>query len=1514
MPPKKSKSPAKAKKAPSVDPVVTNTDKDDANLANRYQKVSHVDHILLRPEMYVGSIENHISNMWVFAEGAERVHLPNLLPPGVFEQKLVELKKNTVKLTKSSASKKDDVEGEGEGAIDAEVSLDDNDLDTVEDEIEEVNGVDARLLASENAIQAFPPGSQRVEKVFINPGLIKIVDEIVVNAADNRLVPSKTKQTYIKVTFDEASGEITVQNDGAAIPIALHPEHQVYVPEMIFGSLLTSSHYGNDPNSIAAGRHGFGAKLTNILSSTFSVECVKDGKRFIGKWSDNMKSKDSVHVDNSFAGYDGDYTKVSFVPEYDRFVRADRAKVDDDASSSYLPENFNIVAELGKILKRRLLDLSASIGSSLEIYYNDELLTPTDFTEYVRMHMPEGDIARQPFVQSTRHHTGTALACDYACVFIPPPKAGEGHLHHHVSLVNGIVTHQGGTHLRFLTNAFDEALTAAASLLEKEERLILNIPLLKQSTTLFVNVLVHQSKFDSQSKDRLVSKHTFAPVKISDLTRHILLLPFIRSFCMTSDKMTAALEGALASMSRQKNLMRMIPKLVEPADMTIPMHRTLILTEGDSAKALALNSLSAEQRQSFGVLPLRGKMLNVRTAHPRKIAANKEIIHVLATLGLSTKEKYKDGAKLRYQRILIMTDQDYDGFHIRGLIVSLINYYWPELMRAIPDYVSIFSTPLIKVRNQGKLTSFYCIADYQKWLKDQDPATIKNMKVKYYKGLGTSTTDEGREYFKEMDNNIRSIEATDPVADAELMDKTFGAGDQNILWRKNWVLQSKMVADMESGRGTLTIPSFVNQQLVQYAMADNLRSFPDIRDGLRSSHRKIIWAMLNRKSSETLRVSQCAGYVSETTNYHHGEASLISAIVGLAQSFVGSNNVPLLLGEGQFGSRINGGRDSAAPRYIFTAIAPIARKLFPAADDEVLPYEDQEGYVAEPEAYAPILPIQFINGSTGIGVGFAGRHLAHDVHSVIAAVRDLIDGKSAEAAAKKLKVGVTGFRGKIQADSTNKRRYHVSGVVELYPAGDAISKTSFVGNDYKTHDMSLKQKLILRITELPFGMAIEDYRKGIADKLDNMLATLADNSGANHVDIVLTVDTRAFLSKMPVLTMENILNYLNLANTTSQYMVCIEDGTIKNFVSDAASQLDRFYQNRLDIYAKRLALTQKRLTEECAKLEGHIKFTELVKSEGAKLLSLSEDDLGNILKKANIPLIDGSYKTYTSRSFASLMKDNADTLRAKAEATKEALRLSKENDTPASLWKADLNAFEQSFTAYEKSVTKAIADEYKASYTKRLGKALTMDTIIADAVHLGYNAEKGGWNALRTKIRERRVLNAKIKKHRMKKAAKETKFVKEYNAQMAKVEESLKEADAKFEKAEANSNALKAKKNTTAADFQKLVDIGRVLRSTRLAREKLAKRKAELEDRFRRYFPRRGDAAGTSSSGDASTAITGTGDAATAQAMIAPRAVQLLVMPALADTLTLARLRMHSAAINFSSQGMFRLFGSVLLR
>ena len=172
---------------------------------------------------------------------------------------------------------------------------------------------------------------------------------------------------------------------------------------------------------------------------------------------------------------------------------------------------------------------------------------------------------------------------------------------------------------------------------------------------------------------------------------------------------------------------------------------------------------------------------------------------------------------------------------------------------------------------------------------------------------------------------------------------------------------------------SLSISDFVNKELILFSMADNIRSIPSMVDGFKPGQRKVLFGCFKRKLKREIKVAQLAGYVAEHSAYHHGEASLLMTIVGLAQAYVGSNNINVLDPNGQFGTRLAGGKDAAAARYIFTNVSKITRTIFHPADDALLNYMQDDGDSIEPSWYLPILPMVLVNGADGIGTGMSSR-------------------------------------------------------------------------------------------------------------------------------------------------------------------------------------------------------------------------------------------------------------------------------------------------------------------------------------------------------------------------------------------------------------------------------------------------------------------------------------------------------------------------------------------------------------
>lgn len=325
-----------------------------------------------------------------------------------------------------------------------------------------------------------------------------------------------------------------------------------------------------------------------------------------------------------------------------------------------------------------------------------------------------------------------------------------------------------------------------------------------------------------------------------------------------------------------------------------PTQCTLILTEGDSAKASAVAGLSVVGRQKYGVFPLRGKVMNVCDVGADKVAANAEITAIKKILGLQTGKAYASVADLRYGRVMLMTDADTDGSHIKGLVMNLFQLQWPSLLR-VEGFMCTLLTPIVKAflsssgaKSKGGAAApleFYNLGEYRRWSESHAAAEVagtgtgKKPTLKYYKGLGTSTAEEARDWFRKMKMTVyvweedggRSKEALGLAFDKKRADD-----------RKAWLAAYEpdraslsAAASLGKTHTDVTYTEFVNDELIEFSNYDVLRSIPSAIDGLKVSQRKALFGCRKRNLVKgELRVAQLAAYVAEHACFHHGEASM----------------------------------------------------------------------------------------------------------------------------------------------------------------------------------------------------------------------------------------------------------------------------------------------------------------------------------------------------------------------------------------------------------------------------------------------------------------------------------------------------------------------------------------------------------------------------------------------------------------------------------------------------------------
>jgi len=852
------------------------------------------------------------------------------------------------------------------------------------------------------------------------PGLFKIFDEILVNAADNYQNDKTMK--YIKVTIDRNKNTIKVKNGGKGIPIEIHKKYKMYVPQLIFGNLLTSSNYNDDIKKVTGGRNGYGAKLTNIYSKTFIVETADQNtkKKYYQKFYNNMLKYNEPEIEDYNKE---DYTCITFEPDLPRFGMTE---LDDD-----------IIA----LFEKRVFDMAGITPKSVSVYLNNKKINVKNFQDYIKMYLDaskEEDEMDPPMVYEQPHErweVGMSLS--------------ESQFQQ-VSFVNAISTTKGGKHVDYCTEKIIKVIMEKIA--KKDKNLNIKPQHIKQHLWIFVNCLIENPVFSSQTKETLTSKKEDfgSEFDFSDTFLKNVIKTDIVERCLRYAKTRQEEKNLRKLNSGTKKNARLlgIEKLDDAnwAGTKNSSKCTLILTEGDSAKSLAMAGIEVVGRDAFGCFPLRGKLLNVRECSTQKIIKNQEIQYIMKILGIKIGETYTDVKNLRYGSILIMTDQDVDGSHIKGLIINFIHTFWPSLIK-LNGFMRQFITPILKASKGKEVKSFYTIPEYENWVKSMKN-NVKGWKIKYYKGLGTSSNKEAQEYFANIQRHRIDFEYKDQKDD-ESIDMAFNK--KKTEERKNWLMNfDPNTPPLNLDVTKISYNKFINRELILFSMYDNQRSIPSVCDGLKPSERKILYGCFKKNLREEIKVAQLVGYISEHTAYKHGEQSLAGTIVAMAQNFVGSNNINLLMPNGQFGTRNKGGKDCASSRYIFTELNKVTRHLFNQNDSPLMDYIFEEGQKIEPKWYLPIIPMILVNGCEGIGTGWRSQLPCFNPHEIIRSLKSKLKGNNFIP----LEPWYKGYQGDIKENEQNKGHYIVTG---------------------KYHwDENNPKKVI--ITEIPIKKWTEDYK------------------------------------------------------------------------------------------------------------------------------------------------------------------------------------------------------------------------------------------------------------------------------------------------------------------------------------------------------------------------------------------------------------------------------------------------------
>src|SRR5210317_1579962 len=1021
-----------------------------------------------------------------------------------------------------------------------------------------------------------------------SPALLKIFDEILVNAIDrNSLHPKQVSS--ISVAIDKDVGSVTIENNGplGGIGVRIHEKEGLWNPELVFGHLLTSTNYDDSQKRIVGGRNGYGAKLANIYSTEFSI-AIKDHETkqsYTQSWSKNMTICNPPKIKKHSGATSS--VSITFTPEWKRFGMS---KMDDTIYS---------------IFQKRVWDANICTTQNCKVKFNGDVLPKQNFEAYAKMHEGVQDVA--------------SVSGDRWSVCIGPSENGL----EQISFVNGLCTMKGGTHVDHVAN-----LVANGIIDDMAKKIKLKPQQVKNAFTIFVKATLENPTFSSQVKSECTSKapdfgSKFEPPK-----------NFVKNVLKTgiADELTALskfkeMKELKKTDGARKSKITGIPKLddANKAGTVQSGKCTLIVTEGDSAKTLAVAGLSVVGRDHYGVFPLRGKCKNVRDSSVAQLTSNQEFNDLKKILGLQQGKEYKDVSELRYGRLMIMTDADNDGSHIKGLILNMIHYFWPSLLKM--NFVVSMVTPIIKATKGSDTKSFYTDSAFRTWYGSGK----SGWKIKYYKGLGTSTSAEAREYFKKIQDLTVKFDADTMTDDSIILAFDKKKADA----RKAWLLEStaKEANQLEIPYGDvkqLNITDFVHKDLVNFSLADLKRSIAHVADGLKPSQRKVMYSCFQKNLKDEMKVAQLAAYVAEKSAYHHGEVSLAETIVKLANDYTGSNNINLLEPCGQFGTRLMGGKDASQTRYIFTRLTPEARKLFDPKDDAILNYLDDDGRSIEPDFYMPTLPMVLVNGTEGIGTGFSCYVPPFNPEDIRENILNFLHNKSL----KRMKPWFRGFKGKVfeQDDDSWVTR----------GLWTCVGKT-------------------IKVTELPPGRWTQDYKEHLDSLVEKkIIGSFTNNSTTENVDFLI----QEYNGKDAVkdLKLEKVIR------TSNMHLFHPTRGIHKYNTPEEI--LSDFIKLRYEYYKKRKEYLIKVLEAKSKMCEYKSKFVTMVINGDIIVFRRKKQELENQLSSL-FPQINGSWdyllniKTvqYTEESVRELLKES--------EQAKRELELMR-STTPVNMWETDI--------------------------------------------------------------------------------------------------------------------------------------------------------------------------------------------------------------------------------------------------
>lgn len=1142
--------------------------------------------------------------------------------------------------------------------------------------------------------------------------------EILSNAGDAAIRSKERGFDPKQIEVEMNDRTITITNYGCPIPVEMHPEHNELVPVFIFSDFLSSSNYKKGQIRKTAGLNGVGAKAVFVFSTeaTVFIQDHINKKEFTQVHRNGLQESSTPKI-VPFKGNES-MVRITYTLDFPFF---DMEKYDQDVLELFA--RYTMDYSLSCHIPTRFNEIHFNVESTkmMASYYMDQsiiesCITYDCFSEIKKEHK-KGELPPQP-PPKKKGKSATEENNIEMCI-LDTPFEGRS-----IGFVNGLMVNLG-VHVDAVYKEIADVILPDINE-QYNGKSLLTIKDIKHHISIVLNCQLPDPEFNSQSKNILSSPTPKLNIPLA------ILLP-IKSWKIVErlKNLLEQKENVQLAKTDGKKTRHVNVRGLTDANFagTNKSHTTILyLTEGNSAANYASKARISNDLE--GVFGLRGKLLNVTNASIKEIAKNHEIENLKEIIGLKEKIDYSDDVnfkKLRYGKIRIMTDADYDGKHIAMLIYNFFNKFYPSLTAR--GFVEIRITPIVrgwkgtKDRKKAKqVFKFYTNAQLEEW-KSQTP-DWKDYHFKYYKGLATSTDDDIEDdskdivcpVFKNDDHAIESLRLA--------FDRLYS--EQRKEWLKTWNSSLEVTIQKE-----IDVTDYINKELIHFAMVAVARSIPSFCDGLKESQRKILLGVFNKWTSynstvDEVRVSQLGSYISENIVYHYGDASLAQTIIAMTQDFVGALNLRFFEKGGQFGSRKFGGKDSGSARYIFVKPERYLYEIFKPEDKDLLEYlQDEDGKLTEPKFFLPIIPMWAVNGSVGIGTGYSSFIPNYNPEHIAAWLISKMDGTKLPV----IKPWYRGFKGKLYMAYNDKTRsiYQDSKEEEspvvvvkkrqrggkkkavVEPISVASSSTDASSSSTKETEEETEESIDIEnpMIELDTGFSddSENLEKNAVSLISEGTYSAILHTGVTITELPLGKWTNTYLSWLKeMLSKKQITDIVDKCNDKTEAinifvsglsdpsikrlrlctsmglnnMVLLDEHSLPLKCKSIEDWLHKFYDFRLPYYHKRRELLLSKITDKIRKSE-----------EKKAYLTAVINGKVNIFNQPKVNIIKQCEKQHLSTDYISLpmtsltKEDLEDLNQLIAKLKSEYIEIEKLKATD--LWKQDLNSF---VSVYRKTIKK----------------------------------------------------------------------------------------------------------------------------------------------------------------------------------------------------------------------------------